>query len=328
MKLQKREKMLLGAVGGLIAAAGLVLFVVTGDSTSDETLLKDKETKTAELVKKQKEKKQADDDRRRLVDWQKRSLPPDPSIARSLYQSWLRELCGSSGLREPHVLSEQSEPHRIGGEDIYTRIPFSVHASANLDQIVTFLHGFYSAGHLHQIRRLHIAPLPGRTQDFDLNVAIEALSLPKAVNNDHLATEPSQALKLPQLAAYRDVIEKRNFFAVYVPESPQRVGNVDPSGGRGNTLPPRGSPPDDAQFAVVTGFTKDEEDGLMRVWLRDRMKNKTWHLKEGEQFKVGGGTGQVRTIMAPEGEVIIRFDGKLRELHLEESLRGGKELKE
>ena len=329
MKLKKREKVMLGVVAGLIAAAGLLIFFVTGDSTSDEVLLKNKETKTAELKKKQKEKRQADEDKRRLADWQQRSLPSDSSIARSLYRSWLLVLCDRSGLHNFDVHSEQAEPHRIGGEEIYTLTKFTVHAGANLSQIVAFLQGFYSAGHLHQIRRLHIAPMLGKTQDFDLNVAIEALSLPKAASKDHLAAATGQELKLPQLAADRTAIEKRNFFAAYVPPQPT------PQGGN-NERPQRtviADPPskvDLAQFAVVTGFTNGEEDGIWRVWLQDRIagRGKTLKLKEGEEFKVGSGTGQIHTIMATEGDVILRFDGKLRELHLGEGLRDGKEIKE
>ena len=200
---------------------------------------------------------------------------------------------------------------------------------------MAFLHGFYSAGHLHQIRRLHIAPpLPGaKDQSFELNIAIEAISLPDAASKDQLATEKGQELKLPQLSAYRAVIEGRNFFAAYVPPRPERVVNDPPGGGRPLTAPtpPRRETLDiDAKFAVVTGFTTDEEDGIWRVWLQDRIagRGKTLRLKEGEQFKVGSGTGQIRTILAPEGDVILRFDGKLRELHLGEDLRGGKEIKE
>ena len=332
MKLKKREKIMLGAVAGLIAAAGLVLFVATGDSTPDEQLLKDKETKTAELAKKKKEKRQADEDKRRLADWQQRSLPPDPSLAQSLYRSWLLVLCDRSGLHNPVVHSEKAEPHRLGTEEIYTRIKFTVQARANLEQIVAFLYGYYSAGHLHQIDRLHIVPVTGDPRTFDLHIAIEALSLPKAVNKDQLATEAGQELKLPQLSAYRDVIEKRNFFAAYVPQTPQRPTGVGGNAGRDQERSTPRSPPklDFAKFAVVTGFTNDEEDGVWRVWLQDRIagRGKTLKLKEGEQFKVGTGTGQIRTILAPEGDVILRYDGKLRQLHLGQDLRGGKEIKE
>ncbi len=161
-----------------------------------------------------------------------------------------------------------------------------------------------------------------------MNIAIEAISLPDAASADQLATEANPEIKLPQLAADRAAIEKRNFFAAYVPQT-QTAPNIV----RGGTdvTPPR--PPeriDFAKFAVVTGFTNDEEDGIWRVWLQDRIagRGKTLKLKEGEEFKVGGGTGQIHTIMAPEGDVILRFDGKLRELHLGEGLRDGKEIKE
>ncbi len=322
MKLQKREKIMLGAAAGAIVLAGLTVFIMTGDSRPDEVLLKDKETLKVELEKKQKEKRQADEDARRLADWKRRSLPSNASIARSLYQDWLRVLCDRAGLRNWSVHSEETESHL----KVYTRIPFSIHAHATLPEIVAFLHGFYSAGHLHQIRRLHIAPpLPGaKDTTFDLNIAIEAISLPDAASKDHLATEKGQELKLPQLAAYHEAIEGRNFFAAYVPKPPTG-GNTDRTV---SIDPPQKL--DFAKFAVVTGFTNDEEDGIWRVWLQDRIagRGKTWKLKEGEQFKVGGGTGQIGTIMAPEGDVILRFDGKVRELHLGEDLRGGKEIKE
>ena len=120
----------------------------------------------------------------------------------------------------------------------------------------------------------------------------------------------------------------RNFFAPYTPPTPQvgtrdrtRVdlpGRVDPP-----RVPP--SPYDTAKFAVVTGIM--EVDGIPFVWLNDRMGGREWHLTEGDRFKVGGGTGEVDKI-DPEGEVILRFDGKLRSLHVEDSLREGKELKD
>jgi hypothetical protein len=329
MKLQKREKVMLGVVAGVIAAAGLTVFFMTGDSRSDDVLLKDQESLKVELEKKQREKKQADDDARRLADWKRRSLPSNTSIARSLYQDWLRVLCDRAGLHNWSVHSEETESHL----KIYTRMVFSVHARASLPEIVAFLHGFYSAGHLHQIRRLHIAPpLPGaKDPSFELNIAIEAISLPDAASKDQLATEKGRELKLPQLAAYRDAIEGRNFFAAYAPSRSSGTQRTT-SGTIGDPPPPRREAPplDFAKFAVVTGFTNDEEDGVWRVWLQDRIagRGKTLKLKEGEQFKVGSGTGQIRAILAPEGDVILRFDGKLRQLHLGQDLRDGKEIKE
>ena len=86
MKLQKREKVMLGAVAGADSRASLIVFVMTGDSCRTSVLLKDKETIKVELEKKQKEKRQADEDACRLADWKQRSLPSEPSIARSLYR--------------------------------------------------------------------------------------------------------------------------------------------------------------------------------------------------------------------------------------------------
>jgi Tfp pilus assembly protein PilO len=320
MKLQKREKILLGASGGIIVLAGLVIFFMTGDSRPYGTLLEDRKTKEGKLREKQKEMKAAAEDDRQLAEWRRRSLPRDPAIAQSLYDEWLHALCARAGLHGGvAVHSETVEKHH----DIYTRIPFTIRAQATLDQIVAFLHGFYSAGNLQKIRHLEIKPIPNRSGEFDLHVSVEALSLRDADATEKLTAEAGHDLQLPSLAAYRDSIGKRNFFAVYVPPPPDRTETT------GRTPPPPPPPVrvDPAKFAVVTGVTKAKDDGIWRVWLHDRMADRDWQLKEGEQFKVGSGTGQIRSI-APEGEVILRFDGKVRALRLGDDLRGGKELKE
>jgi hypothetical protein len=322
MKLQKRERILLSAAAGAIALAGLTIFFMTGDSYSDDYLRTERDRLTGEVLKKETAKKAAEEDARRLADWQRRSLPGDPAIARSLYQGWLRELCNRSGLRGLVLHSEESEPRRdVDKQIVYTRIPFSVRAHGNLDDIVAFMHGFYSAGHLQQIRRLEIKPIPN-SKDFDLHISIEAISLPDAVAKDRLSTEAGRGLRLAQLSAYRDEIGKRNFFAVYVPPPPAPPPTVSRS-----IDPPKPPAFDFARFAVVTGFI--EVDKTWEVWLQDRIsgKGKTWQLREGDQFKIGSAIGRIRQI-DPNGRVIVEFEGKLRVLHAGDSLRGGDEWKE
>jgi hypothetical protein len=319
MKLQKREKILVAAAAGLVVVAGLAVLMVFSDPQSDETLHRDYDALTLDLKKKDSELQRAEEDARQLEDWKRRSLPSNRSIARSLYHAWLTDLCGKAGLQDPDIHSEEAE----SAFSTYTRIPFTVRARARLDQIVNFLFRFYSAGHLHQIRRLEIKPGP---QDFELIVAIEALSLPDAVDKDKLSTVAGHPLRQPAEKDYREAIGGRNFFAAYTPSrtplgTPPQGGLVISNSG---TPPPPPHKVDPAKFAVITAFT--QVDGSPRVWLIDQMGGKEWQLGEGEKFRVGGGTGQIGKI-DPEGEVNVRYDGTLRSLHVGDHLREDKELK-
>ena len=328
MKLQKREKVLLGAAGGALVLAILALLLLFSDPRSDETLRIQRDSLRTELLKKDNDMRQAAEESRLLAEWRRRSLPSDVVVARSLYQDWLRVLCDRAHLNGVTVHSERTEGHR----GAYTRIPFSIRADAGLKEIVAFLYGFYTAGHLQQIQRLHIAPSQDK-RDFDITVTIEAIALPDAAQKYQLSKEPGHALSSE--TAYRDEIVGRNFFAVYVPPPPARPvgptrertpGPEDPD----KLAKSKGFSMDFAEFTKITAFTKDKDEGVWRVWLEDQLagRGKTWQLKEGDEFKVGKATGQVRTISPDGDEVIIQFDGKVRALRMGQTLREGKELKE
>ena len=308
MKLKKREKILVAVTVGLVVVVALSAFIMTGDSRSDESLLSQRDRLQGELQKKESAMRAAAADAQRVAAWQRRSLPADPAVARSLYQDWLRVLCDWSGLHGLDVYSEETEPHR----DIYTRIPFSIRARANLDEISAFLYAFYSAGHLQQIRRFEMQPIPN-SPDLDIRVAIEALSLPDAATQDRLSREVGHGLRLSQPDAYREAISGRNFFAPYAPP--------------GRTIAAALPAIDFAKFAVVTGITTI--DGSETVWLQDRIagRGKVWQLKAHDQFQIAGAKGEIRKITA-DGEVIVKFDGKLLALRVGQNLRGGRELKE
>ena len=120
--------------------------------------------------------------------WQRRSLPSDPQVARSLYQAWLLGLVGRVGLGNHSV--DAGEPRNRGG---YYQISFTVQGRGSLEQLTAFLHEFYSAGHLHQIQSLVITPA-GRNDMLDLSITIEALALAGADRKDRLTSEKSTLL--------------------------------------------------------------------------------------------------------------------------------------
>ena len=318
MKLQKRERYLLGAAAGLMVLAGLAVLMMFGDPRSDEVLYQKRDQLDLDLKKKQGDLDREEEHARQLADWQRRSLPSERNFARSLYYAWLSDLCKKANLQDSDLQSGETE----GQLKSYTRIPCTINAHATLEQIVSFLYGFYSAGYLQQIRRLEIRPPSRGSGDFDLHISVEGLSLPDAVSKTKLSTEAGHGLQLSSAAAYIQAIVGRNFFAAYTPPTPTlSQGTV----GRVGTPPPPPPPVDSAKFAVVTSIM--EVDGIPFVWLNDRMAGREWQLTEGDKFKIGGGTGEVGKI-DPDGEVILRFDGKLRSLDVGDSLREGKELKQ
>lgn len=306
-KLQRREKILVGLTLGLVCLAGLWFLLFSGDSRSDDQLLAEQTKLESEIENKQKQIDSAVRDRKRLTDWQRRALPADPVLARSLYQNWLRGLTARTNLHGTTLVANEAGARH----DQLTRISFNLHAQAKLGDLVEFLYEFYSAGYLHQIRDMTIKPMQG-ARELDLKLTIEAVSLPTAESKDQLPKEAGSLLKFAKLSEYRPIIS-RDFFAGYVrpiPVSPPR---------RERTIDP-------AEFAVVTAFT--EVDGAAQVWLQDRMappQGKLWKLGTGESFAVGNVKGTVQSIR-PEGEAIVEFDGHRRLLHVGDNLYGGAEV--
>jgi len=309
MKLQRREKILAGSALGLVGLMGLWFLLFAGDSQSADQLI-DRRTKlTGEIEDKQKLLQVAARDAKRLAEWQRRSLPPDPVLARSLYQNWLRGLAASVNLHKSTLVSNDAGARR----DQFTRISFTLRAQARLGDLVEFMYKFYKAGFLHQIRKMDVKPIQN-SRDLDVNLTIEALSLPTADSKKKLPPEASHVLQLAKLSDYGPIV-KRDFFAPYVPPipppPPRRERTVDP-----------------ADSACVNAFI--EVDGIAQVWIEDRMappRGKLWQLGEGESFTVGNVKGTVQSIR-PEGEVIVEFEGHRRALRIGDNLHGGVEIQD
>ena len=170
-----------------------------------------------------------------------------------------------------------------------------------------FSYGFYSAGHLHQIRHMDVKPVEN-SGDLDLNLTIEALSLPKADRKDRLSQKPGRDLRLAKLDDYRGPIVKRDLFSPGL-------------GRRGRSH--REGTLDLAEYTYVTALV--EAGGVQQVWLHDRLANKTWKLGEGDEFSVGQLAGTVRKINR-SNEVIVDFDGHRRRLSYGQNLREGVEV--
>jgi hypothetical protein len=299
MKLQRREKILAAAAGGLalVAAAWFLLF--SGGNLSYGQLRDRRDQLAAEVTKKEGDVRAAARAAKRLAEWQRRALPSDVTDARAHYQTWLRELADRLQFQQPTIESTGVESR----PKAFTLLKFKVHGRTNLFGLAAFLYEFYSAGHLHQIRLLDIAAVPN-SRDLEVNIDVEAMSLPGADRKSGLTAEHGKALRLSKPSDYSRKIVARNLFGPF--------------------RPPMSGPPDMAQSTFVTAILA--VDGRGEVWLIDKTSGADWKLHEGERFRLGFLPGSVKAIGARE--VTIELGGQLRRYRNGDSLRGGEEVRE
>lgn len=339
MKLGRREKVLAVVVAVALALVlwqlGLVLvrskLSTPGTSISELRAQRDAKQKMLDGYRRTVER--AALAAAKLAEWQRRCLPSDPAAARAHYQDWLRELIERLDFRDREVFSGEPQSRQgAGGVPIYTVFPFRIQGRATLAQVVQFLHAFYTAGHLHKIRRLTLYPAEGSGL-LDVSMSIEALSLPKADRRETLSELRSDRLQLDDVAAYLEQIDRRlmegdryvergGVFLAYVPPPPPpRPPDPRPPYRPPTPPPPPPAPPrfDHCKYTKVSAIL--EIDGKPEVWLLVQTTGERRMLGEGESFEIGGTKGRVIRIGLHEVE--IELDGECRLLASGETLREG-----
>ncbi len=310
MAMQPRERLLAGVVAALAVLAGLwfvgrnvrASFAERGgriDVLEKEVAAKDDRIASAASAQ------------QRLIEFRKRSLPADPQLSRSMYQNWLLELVDRAKLKHVDV-----QPIAVAvSRGSFQVLRFTVRGQGTLQQMVDFLHSFYSRDYLHQSQLLYLKRMEG-TDQIDMTLSVEVAIVPGAEKRQKLDDAPSNRLALAKPEDYRQAIIGRNVYAAYVPPRP----SAPPS--RGGNVP---SPPpfDEAQQAVVTAIL--DEGGGPQAWVNVRTSGKLLKLHEGEEFTVGSLKGTI-TRIGPQ-EVEIMADGKRRLVALGKSLHEGRELK-
>jgi hypothetical protein len=280
--LKKREQLLAVALGGfLVLMVGRSLFSMWQGPLA--MLRTQKANLSREIERKEKQIKKGQAAQARIDAWNRRSLPTDPDTARSLYQNWLLALAAESGFEGTKV--EAGQGRQRG--DVYHALRFGLQAHTTLDRVTRFLHRFYTAGHLHQIRTLSLVPLE-KSDKLELQLAIEALVLPGADRKDKLTTEQASRLASPKPTDYQ-VIASRNLFAPYKAPPPQPVE------------PPPPPPFDPGKHAYLTGIV--DVAGKPEAWLLVRTSGEKLKLHEGETFRVADMQGKIVRIGLREVEV-------------------------
>ena len=152
--------------------------------------------------------------------YRKISLPANTNRARIVYRSWLDDLITKkSGMTHFGVKYRNDIGGLIHDRDtIAKREIFSSRPQGTLPQLITFLHEFYSADHLHRINKLSIKPVPkpsrgGKLEPTDklqIELEIETLSMSDAA--DSIETFPLFQRQLEGIDSYNGRILARNLF--------------------------------------------------------------------------------------------------------------------
>jgi hypothetical protein len=266
--MNKREKLLAAIVGSLILVGGLMygMSYLTRTIASKQSQALNLERQIDEKRLAVRESLLAAD---RLTLYERRSLPPDLELARSLYQTWLLKAVTDVGLSEPNVNVVSSQSHR----GLYNQLGFTVSGRGDIRQLTKLLYTFYEADYLHRIRRLHVKRIQGAKQ-LDIALAIDAVSLPTATHLDSLSEYESGRLAYGDLEKYYEIILSRNLKGpANNPPVIESIGDQQVSANSGVSIAVRGSDPDrydQLHYSMdadgISNAEFDGQSGQFRWW--------------------------------------------------------------
>jgi hypothetical protein len=185
-----RERKLAIAVLSLAVLAGgaylfYTLFLIPlGDM--DEQLIKLKD----EVQQKEARVHQIEAAKVRLTRYKQLSLPQPVDYSRREYENFLSDLLQESGFPSTKTITPRNpEKSSVVGPDkkpVYTRLPYTIVAKANLGNLVDLLERFYRTPFLHQIKKITVqraSTIGAQVQqgqqapqfELDINLTVEAL---------------------------------------------------------------------------------------------------------------------------------------------------------
>ncbi len=247
--MNQRERLLAIAIGSVAAVLALwfAWSYVDGQFRTRRTRISGLEKDIREFKLRALQGQKA---KSKLAEYEERSLPPDPEVARSLYQHWLLTQVGSAGFTEQEVQAKTAQKE---GE-LYVSQNYDVTGKATLPQVIDLLYAFYSVDYLHRIRLLMLTPIKDSKQ-MEVHLSIDAVSLADAPVATALHDRPSNRLAKPNKEDYYAAILGRHLFG-----PPNRAPTLSISGSkevpvnRPAQLTPKASDPDPldrVQFRLV-----------------------------------------------------------------------------
>jgi hypothetical protein len=276
MKLDRRQKILVGILGGTLALFYLVpilwdlVFGPFNSRYQQIAALKEK------LSEKETAKTKLELAERRLADADRRSLPSDPSSL--AYQVWLTELANQHKFTTLGVAPKSSNRN---GSEPFTRIRFTVTAHSKMKELCQFLYDFYRADLMHKVVNLVVKSTDTKSDpELDVTIEIEGLSMQSTKKRDSLfegkqAQSVAGAMSKKNLNDY-ELLYVQNHFARGYDGPPKSA--IPPA--------PPAAPFDSSPYVKYVGYV--QFDGSEEAWLYDQTSNKNIVMKTGLDFEVAG----------------------------------------
>lgn len=185
--------LLLGAVligGGFIGVNWVYFPAIRDRNKKIDQVRKERDAAQAKLDK-------IINDRPRLDQFRRLSLPPSIDLDHREYEKYLRDLLGEAKFNSDVVTVKADQPDistspkNAKKEAYYTVLPFKIEASGSLESIVHFMEEFYHTALLHRIKSISIQrPQTTTAQqtagDLKLDMAVEALIVLGSKPREHL----------------------------------------------------------------------------------------------------------------------------------------------
>lgn len=216
--MNQREKILAAVVAGLVLLV-IGYFALNWVNTSIAELQSNIDDLDLQLGQRNATIALGNEASTRLAEYQRRSLPRDPSFARSQYEEWL--LATAVDLFGQDRVSVKLKEGRPRG-DTYTPVSFTVTAEGNLEQFTRFLYRFYQRDYLHRIDQLTVVPIEN-TRDLRLSCDVEALMVFGADPRKPLGEEKSNRVQA-SVDDYLESILGRNLFGP--PNNPPQLASL------------------------------------------------------------------------------------------------------
>lgn len=320
MNLDNRQKVLVAVFVGVLViwqGSGVVWGVLFGPFTArnnDIAALK------VRLAEKEAAKHKLDLAERRLRGWERRSLPPNPIVASTLYHFWVQDLANKHSLERLTVA-----PKRIGNgvtNSVFTRIPVTVTAECKMLQLCQFLYDFYRADLMHKVNLLAIESQDHKSDPtLKVTLELEGLALTSAkARTDSLfegkqAESVADAMSKKSFDDYRMLVDANRFIRGY--NGPPKP--IDPPA-------PPAAPFDSAPYTKLVAVIEAEGNPeASQAWLYDSTSNQQIKLYAGKEFEIAGVKGKVVEF----GKRFVKFEvkNKIWRLEMGDNLKQMVELK-
>ncbi len=242
------------------------------------------ETLEERIVAKTRQLKESRNAARQLAEWDRRSLPPQPVAAASLYQNWLIELATRTKLTDVQVTPHRTDVQPKG--DAYYVISANVRATGSLDGLCDFLSKFRRSGLLHRVSRMALeTAVHEENPPLEITMTVEGLALKGALARTSSLTDP----RLAELSADHQPADERELYSHLVKNNPFVRGYNGLS-----TSSDALRAGDVREFVYLVSLVST--GGRFEGMLYDRLTGKSIELTEGSEFGVAGVEGRVLSL--------------------------------